>query len=376
MAPIMPFDALLAAVALVACETEVLATLHPVQRQDAILYGLLVAAVTVPLAQRRRWPLAVACATVAAGVALLAVTGFGNVLSPTPVLFIPLYSVAAYATFGRAVAGAGVFILALTTAVLAADGGAGSLMFGLVAGGACWLAGRAMRARRRLVAELRRTSRLIAAERSGREALTVLAERNRITRELQVLVAESISSMVVYGDTALLQLGRDDPRVGETMTGIQELGRQAMQQMRSMVEILRRDDDNPALTPTPGIGQVYELIDRLRDQGCQVEFRVEGEPAPLPALVDVCAYRILADLLPRAVPSRRPKSGTAIVLRFTTADLELRVTTDDSQPSFTALTTIRERVRTCNGRLDTRDTGSGARELAITLPCTPGQAAL
>ena len=362
------FDVLLAAAALAACETEVLLRLCPAQPQDAILLGLLVAAVTVPLALRRRWPLAVACATSAAGVALLAVTSFGNALSPTPVLLIPLYSVAAYEPLGRAITGMGIFALALAGGVLAADGGAGSLMFGLAAGGASWLAGRAMRARRGLVAELRRTSRLIAAERSGREALTVLAERNRITRELQVLVAESIGSLVVYGDTALLQLGHDDPQADQTMACIEELGRQAMQQMRSMVEILRRDDRNPALTPTPGVGQVYELIDLLRDQGRQVELRIEGEPAPLPILVDVCAYRILADLLPVPGTARRQHYRAAVVLRFTAADLELIVTTGGPQPGFTDLATIRERVRACNGRLDTTDHGTGGRQLAITLP--------
>jgi len=368
------FDALLAAGALAACEAEVLLRLHPVQRQDAFLLGLLVAAVTVPLALRRRWPLAVACVTTSAGVALLAVTSFGNILSPTPVLLIPLYSVAAYERLGRAIAGIGAFALVVTSGVLGADGGAGSLLFGLTAGGASWLAGRAMRARRRLVAELRRTSRLIAAERSGREALAVLAERNRITRELQVLVAETISSMVIYGDTALLQLRRDDPRAGQTMGCIEELGRRAMQQMRSMVEILRGNDDNPALAPPPGIGQVYELIDLLRDQGCAVELRIEGEPAPLPALVDACGYRILADLLPLPGASQLPQCATSVVLRFTAADLELLVTTDGPQPGATVLAMIGERIRACNGRLGTADTGTGGRQLAVTLPRHIGRA--
>jgi signal transduction histidine kinase len=363
------FDALLAAAALTACEAEVLSRLDPGQRHHVIFFGLLVAAVTVPLAFRRRWPLVVACMTTVAAVVLLAIASFTNILSPTPVIFVSLYSVAAYEPLGRAIAGISFFTLTLTGGVLVANGRAGSLVFGLAVGGACWLAGRAMRARRHLVAELRRTSRLIAAERSGREALTVLAERNRITRELQVLVAESISSMVVYGHTALLQLERDDPGADQTMACIEELGRQAMQQMRSMIEVLRRDHDGTALKPTPGIDQVYELIDILRDHGHQVELRVEGEPRPLPALIDVCAYRILADLLPLPDAARRPQCGASIVLRFTAADLELLVTADSPQPSDTVLATIGERVHACNGRIDTADTGNGARQLVITLPC-------
>jgi len=212
-------DRLLAAALLVICEAEVIAT---ADARDATSLAALVAtaALTVPIAWRRRAPLVVACCVMAAVVSLAAVVPwFNSLTSPMFVLFIPPYSVAAHERRRPALAGLAICLAAAVVVNLLHPDGLSSVLFSTGMVGASWAVGRALRSRRRLADELHLTARRLAAEEDGRERLAVAEVRTRIARELDAVVARSISQMVVQSDAARRLLAIDRARADAAMGG-------------------------------------------------------------------------------------------------------------------------------------------------------------
>ena len=168
----------------------------------------------IPLLWRHRHPLLVtAWFLVLACVMTKWLTGPPDLFSLVVVLVITAYTVGAELPLRRA--GAGMVLLALgiwAISILSSD--AGDIAFPvLFFGGAPWLAGRAVRARRRLAAGLEETAERIEAEREERERLAVLEERTRIARELHDVVAHNVSLMVVQASAAAAHCGdRSRPR--------------------------------------------------------------------------------------------------------------------------------------------------------------------
>ena len=109
------------------------------------------------------------------------------------------------------------------------------------------MTGRILRARRALAAELRRTNERIIAEQHGREMLAIADQRTRIARELQALVANSVSTMIVQTRAAQRLLVEAPADADAAMATIEDTGRQALTEMRRILGVLRRDDDKPEL---------------------------------------------------------------------------------------------------------------------------------
>ena len=122
--------------------------------------------------------------------------------------------------------------------------------------------------------------------------LVIAEQRTRIARELQALVANSVSAMIVQTQAAQRLLVEAPRDADAAMVIIEDTGRQALAEMRRILGVLRRDDDKPELSPAPGVGQIPALIERVRRSHPLVALHVEGEPGPLPASVDLGIYRI------------------------------------------------------------------------------------
>src|SRR3954454_21117709 len=167
------------------------------------------AAMTLPLGLRRRWPLAVACVSMAALAAeSLAAGGApegGAVFLP---VLVVLYAVAAYEPLRRALIGLGVAFAAVVVQsvqdpklvgwgdLVVVDG----FFFSLI-GGAVWLVGRYVRRRRRLEGTLESRARLLERERE-QQAAVIAAERGRIARELHDVIAHTVSVMGIQAAAA------------------------------------------------------------------------------------------------------------------------------------------------------------------------------
>jgi signal transduction histidine kinase len=365
------FDPALAGVLLVACEAEVVFDLvhdRSHHHWPVAANVIVVMFLTVPLAVRRRMPLASAI-TVKTSVLLL-VIGLSDIKTvnfPQLVLFIAPYSVAAYSSRTRALVGLAYTVAALCAANLINPSGASSWVFSIGVGAGSWITGRIMRARRGLAAELKRTTDRLAAERGARELLAIADQRTRIARELQALVANSVSTMIVQTQAAQRLLDRDPTLADAAMATIEETGREAMTEMRRILGVLRHDDEPQRnLSPQPGIGQIASLVEHARTSQRHVELQVGGEPGPLPASVDLGIYRILED----AIDTVDDANPIDIRLRFDERDVELSVSSPVAVRLDWPTVAMRERAALCRGAVHVETVPGSGERLVVRLPRT------
>ena len=238
------FDPVLALILLIICEVEVLADLHGDLGHNhwpVTIDALLVVGMTIPIAWRRLAPEISGCFVVISFSVLLTwgIPDVDNVYSPLFAMFIPAYSIAAYASRRRGLNGLVVCECAFVAALAFSESPPPAWVLVLGAAGASYVVGRVIRARRRLAVELARTNDQITAEREARERLAISEQRTRIAAELQELVANSVSDMIVQARAAQSLLGEGPARADEAMATLEDTGRQALAEMRRILGVLR-----------------------------------------------------------------------------------------------------------------------------------------
>ena len=162
-----------------------------------------------------------------------------------------------------------------------------------------WLVGRSIRARAQRLALLEREQR-------QRERVAVGEERARIARELHDVVAHSVGAMVAQAQGARRMLDRDPERAREALEAIERTGRDALDEMRRSLGVLRRPTPTRRWRRSPGWTASPRLVEQARASGLTVELVTEGEPAPLPAGVDLSAYRIVQEALTNTLKHAGP----------------------------------------------------------------------
>ncbi|MGH3016476.1 MAG: sensor histidine kinase, partial [Gaiellaceae bacterium] len=232
------------------------------------------------------------------------------------------------------------------------------------------LAGRALRNRARLQAELRDKAELAELGREERAREAAEEERNRIASELQAVVANNLSAMVVQAEAVPRVLAAGDAAAArDAFAVIEETGRDALAEMRRLLGVLRREGEDPALAPQPGLARLEALVERMRESGLDVEVAVTGERRDLSTGVDLTAYRVLQEALEAA--SAGGAGAAELALRYGERDLELHVhDRDASEPgSGFPLAALRERVGLYGGVIDA--SRSGGFSVDVRLPIAP-----
>jgi signal transduction histidine kinase len=263
-----------------------------------------------PLVLRRRAPLLMWLATWA-GIGLLCLSAHNLVrgLAFMFAVFAAAYSLGAHASFRRALAG-----LVLAAPIMAVLGHMGELTLAFSQGeaggksaadlallqvGAFWLAGVLVHARKQAAALAARSAEL---QRQAEQATA--AERARIARELHDIVAHHLSVIVLQA-AGTRASGKP---AGPSLEKIENSARQALAETRRLLGVLRDPDEEAGLDPQPGVGDLGELAASVRAAGLPVHLVIDGDPAALPAAVDVSVYRIvqeaLTNVLKHAGPAR------------------------------------------------------------------------
>ena len=154
--------------------------------------------------------------------------------------------------------------------------------------------GDSVRGRRDQVRVLEQRAEDLEREQRQRAALATAAERARITRELHDVVAHSLSVMVAQAQAAVAAQQRHPERSTRAMQEVVTVGRASLAEMRRLLGILGPSVAN-GREPQPGLGALPALVDRVRATGIPVRLDIHGEPAALPASVDLSAYRIVQE---------------------------------------------------------------------------------
>ena len=319
-------DALLAGALLILVEVTVLAKQEAWSR-PVWLPAAAGAAAVIPLAWRRRAPLAVLAVSGAATLAVMLYHGSPGLLALGPLA--GLYTVATTSPRRISLGAAGVTLAGVTAGIAAAHHGGLTwevflLPWAVVA--AAWLIGDNLRVRRAYVAELEAKAARADADRAAEAERAAARERARIARELHDVVVHHVSVIAVQAGAARVVARRGGPTADtqQALTDVEATARQALGELRQLLGVLRHNGDPPARAPAPGLDQLGHLLDDVRRAGLPVEASTEGDPVPLPPAVDMSAYRIVQEALTNVL-KHAGCAPTSVVIGYTGQDLRIKV---------------------------------------------------
>lgn len=231
-----------------------------------------------------------------------------------------------------------------------------------------WALGRYLRARDQRT----HTAEAQAATLAAASTRVLEEERARIARELHDVIAHSVSVMVVQAGAARTLLTDDTEAARAALFAVERSGRQALEEMRRLLGMLRRDQREAELLPQPSLDAAHILIDQVRATGLPVALDVEGSRQPLSPGVDLSAYRILQEALTNTVKHANASSAS-VRLRFSPTAVEVEV--EDDGRGRTAkvngghgLIGMRERVELYGGEIETGPREGGGFRVRARLP--------
>jgi len=358
----------------------------------ALLYA---AALTLPLALRRRHPevvLVVIAAAFFVGVSLrIPEIYIGNVA-----LFIAMYTVGAWvpdrrrATVVRLIVIAGMFgwLLVTTFQAATAQGDDGLSRAGLFSpfaaymvmqflvnaaffGGAyffgerAWAQARSRAALEERTAELERERELTAAQ-------AVALDRVRIARELHDVVAHHVSAMGVQAGAARTVLDRDPAAARAALGAVEESARDALAELRQLLETLRTPETAAPGGSTVRLSALTDLALHATENGLPTTFAVIGDERPVSDLVQVNLYRIAQEALTNARRHGGPGATADVRLRYTADGIELEVTNTGrahlvGRPGL-GLVGMRERAAASGGSLEAHPRERGGFLVRVRVP--------
>ncbi len=186
-----------------------------------------------------------------------------------------------------------------------------------------------------------------------------LEERERIARELHDVVAHRLSTIAVQAGAGQHVLHEDPDRARRAFEAIDDTARGGLSEMRRALGLLRAQDAGAALAPQPSLRDVEHLVQESRDAGVPVELTVAGDPASLPAGLDLSAYRIVQEALTN-VRRHAPGARASVAVDVAPQRLRLRVADSggaagvngDGADAGHGLVGIRERVALYGGTLE------------------------
>jgi signal transduction histidine kinase len=300
-------------------------------------------------------------------------------LGPSIAYLIATYSVASHRGLATSMP-AGAFGLVVYLILMAAQGYrfwqsvSNAVLFVGV-----WWVGRSLRLRRAYLDELEARARRLEQAREADSRAARAEERSRIARELHDVVAHHVSVMTVQAGAARRILHRDPEAVQDALTTIEQMGRTALGEMRRLVGVLRTEAEpvRSELSPQPGVHDVSNLVEQLRETGLQVQLWIEGESRALSPGVDLAAFRLVQEALTNTLKHAGPQARAWVRIQY--ADRQLEVEVEDDGRGLVAglgrnggnghgLVGMRERVALYGGDLRIGPRSGGGFEVRARFP--------
>ncbi|RBQ17782.1 two-component sensor histidine kinase [Spongiactinospora rosea] len=141
----------------------------------------------------------------------------------------------------------------------------------------------------------------------------VNAERARMARELHDMIANHFSAIAIQSTAVLSRRDLDGEAVHKVLGSIRENSVQGLAEMRAMIELLRQEGGGEqSETTRRRLADSEDLVERARQSGVDACLRVSGEPAELPASVDLAGYRIVQEALTNVLKHGGRRAEVAI----------------------------------------------------------------
>jgi signal transduction histidine kinase len=337
---------------------------------------------TLPLVARRRFPGIVLALVLASGLAFAALDLPPDLLGPA--ILVAVYSVAAYGSRWVALAGLAAAEVGLAAVQLTPGRtGVNTLVINLGVVAATWLLGQFAYNYRAYAARLEeRTAELERArEELARRAVT--EERLRLARELHDVVAHAMSVIAVQSGVGAHVATTQPKEARRSLAAIEATSRAALTELRRLLGVLRQEDEPQGdLAPMPGLADLEGLLAEVAKAGLAVKLQVKGTRPPLPAGVDLSAYRIVQEALTNVVKHAGP-AHAQVVVGYGDQEVTVEVI-DDGRGAVTSVTDgragtgngligMRERVAAFGGDLEVGPRPHGGFRVAARLPVATDQ---
>jgi signal transduction histidine kinase len=319
---------------------------------------------TLPLLFRRQRPaLALACVTtVALAMSVLGIWGVPLTLG------VALYTLATTRPPRPQRALAFGSIASVAVVVLVGDG----LEFGAAAARivfliAAWLLGESIGSRRAYVREIEEKAERLEREQETEARRAAAEEQARIARELHDVVAHALSVIVVQAGAAADVFEVDPKLTRGPIHAIDGAARAALADLRRVLGVLQQDTD---YAPQPGMSRLDGLVEQVRATGLQVALEIEGRPRPLPAAVDLSAYRIVQEALTNVL-KHADADHARVRIQYDDA-LVVEVSDDGNGPvngaAGSGLIGMRERTALLGGTIEAGAAADGGYRIRASLP--------
>lgn len=240
---------------------------------------------------------------------------------------------------------------------------------------AVWALANLQRARVRQLALTRDRAEQALREREQRTALAVAAERARIAREMHDVVAHSLSVIIAQADGGRFVAAQKPEQAAEVLATIGETGRAALADMRSLLGVLRQEDET-SFGPQPGPEMLGDLTGRVVKAGLPVDLQIDGSLEGLPHALGVSVFRLVQESLTNVLKHAGPGTTAAVRITRSPRQLVLEVL-DDGQGTDAAadgqghgLTGMRERVSVFGGTLQAGPLPSRGYRVRAVVPLT------
>ena len=243
---------------------------------------------------------------------------------------------------------------------------------------AAGMAGVLSSTRRAYVGEVEARAAVAESARDRETARSAATERARIAREMHDVVAHHVSLMAVQAEAASSLLPGHPAEARDSVEIIGDTARQALTELRRLLGVLRAPAAEMPTEPSPSLGEIGTVLEKVRCAGLPVDFRLEGTPYPLAPGVDVTAYRIVQEALTNTMRHARD-SCADVTLRYEPGYVTVSVADSGSAnggssrvngaatgpagrtaaglgPGGFGLAGIAERVASCGGSLTTGPT--------------------
>src|SRR5215216_112641 len=355
--------------------TELMNAAQPIPPRGMLALGYALALLhTLPLAARRRFPGTVLALCVASGLAV-ATLGMPEILGIA--ILVAVYSVAAYGD--RWVSLAGLAAAELGSAAVQLTPGSfqtPTVVSNALVIAAAWLLGHFVGVRRAYTVQLERTQGEVARR-------AVAEERLRLARELHDVVAHAISVIAVQSGVGAHVADTNPQEAAKALAAIEATSRAALEELRRLLGVLRQEDEpQGALAPVPGLADLDSLLAEVGKAGLAVKLQINGTRPPLPAGVDLSAYRIVQEALTNVVKHAGP-AHAQVVVGYRDQDVTVEVTNDGRGAVTSAsdgqagtghgLIGMRERVQVFGGELEVGPRPGGGFRVAARLPLAADQ---
>jgi signal transduction histidine kinase len=138
-----------------------------------------------------------------------------------------------------------------------------------------------------------------------------------------------LTTINVQAGVAAHLLDRDPGHVRSALASIEDASRDALDELRAVVGVLReRDAGSAPLQPAPNVEAIGELVERARAAGQEVRLDIHGErPERVPDAVGLAAFRIVQESLTNA---RRHAAGAPASVRLSFRPDRLVVVVENS----------------------------------------------